>query len=172
MLKDELSTMSLVDFVYNFTMEKLSRHLRHDGNTKHSYFYSSVNIQSDQNYNPNMNQINLSRNFEPVAITTISSKNFTDFISEPHRVSWILFISTSPNELTDSLYLFNLQTVAVLFTSSQCAFCTIFSSILLTISRIFSDADYLKFARIDSDINDLPWQYTMETVPAFIVFNE
>lgn len=64
------------------------------------------------------------------------------------------------------------QAVAVLFSSSQCAFCTIFSSVLLTISRILSDADYLEFARIDSDKNDLPWQYTMETVPAFIIFKK
>lgn len=66
------------------------------------------------------------------------------------------------------------QTKAVLFSSSQCAFCTIFSSILLTVSKILrlDEADYLKLARIDSDKNDLPWHVTMETVPAFIVFND
>ncbi|XP_031632179.1 thioredoxin domain-containing protein 11 [Contarinia nasturtii] len=146
-LKDNLSTMNLIDFVYNYTMNKLSRHLRHDGYTKkHSYFYNSVNNQSDQS-NPNVDRKYTDRNFKTITVSTISSENFTNFISEPQR------------------------TVAILFTSSQCAFCTIFSNILLTISRILNDAPYVKFARIDSDKNDLPWEYTMETVPAFLVFN-
>lgn len=59
----------------------------------------------------------------------------------------------------------------VLFSSTQCAFCTIFSSILISVTRLLKDANYLKFARIDADKNDLPWQFTMETLPALIIFN-
>lgn len=86
-LKETLTTSSLIDFVYNYTMNKLPRHLRHDGNAKHSHFYSPINSQSDENYHPNIDQKNPSRILEPITIASISSENFTNFISDPYRVS-------------------------------------------------------------------------------------
>lgn len=59
----------------------------------------------------------------------------------------------------------------MLFSSSQCAFCKIFSSVLLTVSRILNGENYLVFGIIDSDKNDLPWQFTMESIPTLIVFH-
>lgn len=88
-LKDTLSTTNLIDFVYNYTTNKVSRHLRHDQNIKHSHFYRSVNSQNDQNYNFNAEQRKSNRKFESIAIPTISSENFTNFLSEPHKVSII-----------------------------------------------------------------------------------
>lgn len=86
-LKDTLSTTNLIDFVYNYTTNKVSRHLRHDQNIKHSHFYRSVNSQNDQNYHFNAEQRKSNRKFESIAIPTISSENFTNFLSEPHKVS-------------------------------------------------------------------------------------
>lgn len=72
-------------------MNKLERYLRHDGNAKHSHFYSSLNSQNDENYHPNVGQNNPNRRLVPITIPTISSKNFTNFITEPHRVSVNIF---------------------------------------------------------------------------------
>lgn len=63
------------------------------------------------------------------------------------------------------------QTTAVLFTSTQCAFCKIFSSAILTVSRILSQADFLQFGVIDVDRNDLPWYLTMDSIPTLIIFH-
>lgn len=169
-------------------MKKLTRHLRHDNNAKHSHFFNATNNHnSGKNYHSNTDETsNANRKMESISITILSSENFTNVVFDSHRVSepkkdalkrekakigfhkkkslrkLILFLSFNSFS----------QSVAVLFTSSQCAFCTIFSSVLLTIQRILGDADYVKLARIDSDKNDLPWQYTMETVPAFIIFKK
>lgn len=70
-------------------MNKVTRHLRHDQNTKHSHFYRSVNSQSELNYHPNIDQKITKRKFESIAIPTISAENFTNILSEPHRVSII-----------------------------------------------------------------------------------
>lgn len=165
-LKEALTTANLIDFVHNFTMKKLTRHLRHDNHAKHSHFYKATKSQVETDKN------GVNRKVETVSIAILSAENFSDIIFDPHRVSVCIFKFCDCQESIERNNIWIFQSVAVLFSSSQCAFCTIFSSVLLTIARILKDADYVKFARIDSDKNDLPWQFTMETVPAFIIFNE
>lgn len=41
---------------------------------------------------------------------------------------------------------------------------------LLMSSKILSDFIYLDFVRINSDKNDLPWQYTMDVLPTLLIF--
>lgn len=86
-LKDTLTTVNLIDFVYNYTSNKLTRHLRHDSNAKHSHFYRSVNSQNDENYHPNVDDRFSPKKFDFIEMPILSSENFTDFISEPSRVS-------------------------------------------------------------------------------------
>lgn len=71
----------------------------------------------------------------------------------------------------NTIFFSSIQTTAVLFTSTQCGFCKIFSSALLTVSNILKDANFLKFGVIDVDQNDLKWHLTMTTVPTLIVFH-
>lgn len=61
--------------------------------------------------------------------------------------------------------------MAVLFYSTQCALCTVFTNTLLYVAKVLKHLINLEIVRIDSDKNDLPWQFTMESVPAFIIFN-
>lgn len=86
-LKEPLTTSNLIDFVHNYTTHKLTRHLRNDGNAKHSHFYSSVNSQSSENYYSDFDQKNPTRKIETIAISVLSSENFVEWISDPHRVS-------------------------------------------------------------------------------------
>lgn len=61
--------------------------------------------------------------------------------------------------------------MAVLFYSTQCALCTVFTNTLLYVAKVLKHLVNLEIVRIDSDKNDLPWQFTMESVPTFIIFN-
>lgn len=87
-LKKPLTTINLIDFVYNFTMKKLTRHLRHDNNAKHSHFFNATNNNhnsvKDSQFDENDN---VDRKMESITITILSSENFTNVISDPHRVS-------------------------------------------------------------------------------------
>ncbi|XP_021702450.1 thioredoxin domain-containing protein 11 [Aedes aegypti] len=62
------------------------------------------------------------------------------------------------------------KTVVVHFYSAQCAFCSLLSQHLLTISRMLRHQPLLEFVRIDGDKNDLPWEYTMDAFPTLIIF--
>lgn len=62
------------------------------------------------------------------------------------------------------------KTVVVHFYSAQCAFCSVLSQHLLTISRTLRHQPLLEFVRIDGDKNDLPWEYTMDAFPTLIIF--
>lgn len=62
------------------------------------------------------------------------------------------------------------KTVVVHFYSAQCAFCSLLSQHLLTISRMLRHQPLLEFLRIDGDKNDLPWEYTMDAFPTLIIF--
>lgn len=87
-LKETLTTANLIDFVYNYTTNKLARHLRNDRNVKHSHFYRPINSQSDENYCPGVEEKHLSKKFDFIEVATLSAQNFTDFVSESHRVSF------------------------------------------------------------------------------------
>uniref|UniRef100_A0A182PLS0 Thioredoxin domain-containing protein n=1 Tax=Anopheles epiroticus TaxID=199890 RepID=A0A182PLS0_9DIPT len=62
------------------------------------------------------------------------------------------------------------RTVVVSFYSAQCAFCYIQAHHLLTVSHMLRHQPGLWFVRIDGDLNDLPWEYTMDVFPSLIIF--
>lgn len=62
------------------------------------------------------------------------------------------------------------RTVVVNFYSTQCAFCSILSNHLLTVSRLLRQQPALEFVRIDGDRNELGWEFTMDVFPSLIIF--
>lgn len=60
--------------------------------------------------------------------------------------------------------------VVVFYYSKQCSFCNGISYIFLTVAKKFALLKNLVFARIDGDVNILPWEYTMETYPTILFF--
>lgn len=70
-------------------MKKLTRHLRHDNNAKHSHFFNGTSKENAcKNHEPNIDENNIvNRKMESISIEILSSENFTDVIFDPHRVS-------------------------------------------------------------------------------------
>ncbi|XP_055597743.1 thioredoxin domain-containing protein 11 [Uranotaenia lowii] len=62
------------------------------------------------------------------------------------------------------------KTVVVHFYSTHCAFCSMLSQHLLTISRLLKSQPGLEFVRVDGDRNDMRWEYSMELFPTLIIF--
>uniref|UniRef100_A0A1L8DU29 Putative thioredoxin/protein disulfide isomerase n=1 Tax=Nyssomyia neivai TaxID=330878 RepID=A0A1L8DU29_9DIPT len=62
------------------------------------------------------------------------------------------------------------STDVVLFTSTNCAFCTMMSQNVLQVAQILRRTPHLHFFTIDGDRNDLPWQYQMEYFPSLVIF--
>lgn len=78
------------------------------------------------------------------------------------------------NELSTETYLQTVMQqrkfVVVLYHSKQCFFCNGVSHVLLTTSNIFKNISFIEFARINGDLNILPWEYTMEKYPTVLLF--
>lgn len=70
-------------------MKKLTRHLRHDNNAKHSHFFNVTNNHNSmKNYQSNIDENNnVNRKMESISIMILSSENFTNVVFDPHRVS-------------------------------------------------------------------------------------
>lgn len=82
-----MTTSNLIDFVQNFTTNKLDRHLKSDTNSKHSHFYSPDNKRSKSNYYPYIDQNIPQPKLEFVELQMISSENFIEFIWQANKVS-------------------------------------------------------------------------------------
>lgn len=64
----------------------------------------------------------------------------------------------------------NGKAVLVFYHSKQCSFCNGISYVFLKVAHLLSKVDNLVFARIDGELNDLPWEYTMEAYPTILYF--
>ncbi|XP_018323145.1 thioredoxin domain-containing protein 11 isoform X2 [Agrilus planipennis] len=62
------------------------------------------------------------------------------------------------------------KAVVVMYHSKQCSFCNGISYIFLIVAKILAPLEIVEFARIDGDINILPWEYTMNSFPTIIYF--
>ncbi|BES98104.1 thioredoxin domain containing 11 [Nesidiocoris tenuis] len=62
------------------------------------------------------------------------------------------------------------QNVVVMYHSPYCSFCLSLSNIFLSLSHFLSQVKHLTFARVDGELNDLPWQYTVPTYPSVLFF--
>ncbi|KAK9496835.1 hypothetical protein O3M35_012941 [Rhynocoris fuscipes] len=60
--------------------------------------------------------------------------------------------------------------VAVLYHSPYCSFCLGVSNLFLTLSHLLRNIDDLLLVRLDGEMNDLPWQYTVHSYPSIIFF--
>uniref|UniRef100_A0A0K8S9L4 Thioredoxin domain-containing protein n=2 Tax=Lygus hesperus TaxID=30085 RepID=A0A0K8S9L4_LYGHE len=70
----------------------------------------------------------------------------------------------------DSFALNQSQNVVVMYHSPYCSFCLTLSNLFLSLAYFLRQVRSLSFARIDGELNDLPWQYTVPTYPSVIFF--
>lgn len=62
------------------------------------------------------------------------------------------------------------KAVIVFYYTKQCSFCNGISYIFLTVARQLKSVENVQFARIDGELNILPWEFTMDTFPLIIFF--
>ncbi|KAJ8965120.1 hypothetical protein NQ314_004345 [Rhamnusium bicolor] len=62
------------------------------------------------------------------------------------------------------------KAIIVFYYSKQCSFCNGISYTLLTAAKKLSHVENLLFTRIDGDVNNLPWEYTMDSYPTILFF--
>ncbi|XP_014673984.1 PREDICTED: thioredoxin domain-containing protein 11-like, partial [Priapulus caudatus] len=60
--------------------------------------------------------------------------------------------------------------VLLLYYAPWCGACSGFAHVYLSLAHYFRRAENLVLARINADMNDLPWQYTVEQYPTLIFF--
>ena len=60
--------------------------------------------------------------------------------------------------------------VLLLFYTPWCAFCSAITSTFLTAAKFFTGIDGVLFARLNGDINDLPFEYSVDRYPSLILF--
>ncbi|XP_019764085.1 thioredoxin domain-containing protein 11 isoform X2 [Dendroctonus ponderosae] len=116
---------------------------RFSNNTLTRSMKSSVNVV--HNYTPSY-RIRTEDNADTftVYVEEIDSTNFLDTIQQQNKATVLMYYS------------------------KQCSYCNGISYVFLTLARKLSFVDNLQFARIDGDINILPWEYTMEEFPTIL----
>lgn len=62
------------------------------------------------------------------------------------------------------------KAVIVFYYSKQCSFCSGISYTLLTVAKMLKGVISLQFARLDGDLNILPWAFTLDSYPTVILF--
>ncbi|XP_053955588.1 uncharacterized protein LOC128861470 [Anastrepha ludens] len=81
-----------------------------------------------------------------------------------------IFLEHVNNEmLLKIIELSNLTTIA-LFYSPQCVFSTLASQALIQLSATLDDSSGIQIIRINTQYNDLPWEFKIPSTPTLIVF--
>jgi len=62
------------------------------------------------------------------------------------------------------------ESVLVLYHTKYCSFCVGVSHAFLSVAHLLTDIPNLKFFRVDGEINDLPWQYSVHSYPSILIF--
>uniref|UniRef100_A0A915JM03 Thioredoxin domain-containing protein n=1 Tax=Romanomermis culicivorax TaxID=13658 RepID=A0A915JM03_ROMCU len=57
-----------------------------------------------------------------------------------------------------------------MFQAAWCGTCRNFYNVFQNGAFYFKNWPFLKFATIDADKNDLPWQFTVESYPTIVYF--
>lgn len=70
----------------------------------------------------------------------------------------------------NEIVLDNKKDVVLLFYTSWCAFCNSIANTFLTVAKFFTGIDGILFARINADLNDLPFEYSVDKYPTLIIF--
>lgn len=91
--------------------------------------------------------------------------------SSSHRTNDRVTIEEIPSKLFESRLIGSKKSIVVLFYSSHCAFCTIMSHYLLSLSHLLADFPHIEFLRIDGDKNDLPEKFVSpDAFPSLVIY--
>ncbi|XP_028415895.1 thioredoxin domain-containing protein 11-like [Dendronephthya gigantea] len=60
--------------------------------------------------------------------------------------------------------------VFLMYYTSWCGFCKSVNHIIVSLVQHYKHSEHIRIARLNGDLNDLPWQYTSNSYPSFIFF--
>lgn len=105
-LKNSITTVKLINFIHNFTNNKLHRHLRHNSNLTHSHFYNDEkhynmeyyhqeDAKKNETLNENSEKIRRNTNngqIKFISIKEINAKNFEQHVLKSNKVCFYFFL--------------------------------------------------------------------------------
>ncbi|KAB5523798.1 hypothetical protein PHYPO_G00156550 [Pangasianodon hypophthalmus] len=60
--------------------------------------------------------------------------------------------------------------VLLFYYTGWCGFCTVLNHVLLRLARLFQGNSAFTVARVNVDLNDLPWEFMVDHLPTFLFF--
>ncbi|XP_053694216.1 thioredoxin domain-containing protein 11 [Sabethes cyaneus] len=178
LLKDAISLASMSKFVYDFYNRSYPRFLRANNvafKNTHSFNMSefrkenkrTMQVKRKESSVERKRQVDIEKNASQQVTSKGSHQTMNGQMVPDHEHHYIREINS--RNFQQAVINTN-KTVIVHFYSTQCAFCSLLSQQLLTVSRILRQQPRLEFVRIDGDKNDLQWEYSMDLFPTLIIF--
>ncbi|XP_070581397.1 thioredoxin domain-containing protein 11-like [Ptychodera flava] len=81
-----------------------------------------------------------------VSVTEVTTDNFNDIVLDVEK------------------------DVVLLYYAPWCGFCLRIHPVYLSLAQVFKSAKHLTVARLNADINDLPWEFTVVSYPAILFY--
>ncbi|XP_058818717.1 thioredoxin domain-containing protein 11 [Topomyia yanbarensis] len=171
LLREEISLASIAKFVHDFYNRTYPRFLRSNNvsfRNTHSFNTTEIRRESkrtarEKNVSSNNADIK-QQNVTHERTNRVSQGATGKQLFQHHLMREINSHNFYPAVINSN------KTVIVHFYSTQCAFCSVLSQHLLTVSRMLRHQPRLEFVRIDGDKNDLQWEYSMDAFPTLIIF--
>ncbi|CRK94444.1 CLUMA_CG007951, isoform A [Clunio marinus] len=157
MLDEPVNLNSLSRFIYTYHRGGLKRFLRTNSvQYKHTHFFD-------------INEFLNVKKKEQMEDRDIVGKKKCEMDVGKRKVHHAVIREINSEDFEEAVSRSN-HTSVVLFYSANCAFCSMMSHSLLTVSRIIEEIPNIDFLRIDGDKNDLAWHFTMSEYPTLIIF--
>lgn len=144
LLDEPVNLNSLTRFMYSYHRGGLKRFLRTNSvQYKHTHFFD-------------INEFLNVKQKEQLDTKDIIGKKVCSTDTAKRKAQNVVIKEINSEEFDDAVVRSN-KTVVVLFFSANCAFCSMMTHSVLTVSRILENIPEIEFLRIDGDKNDLAW---------------
>lgn len=144
LLDEPVNMKSLTRFLYAFHRGGLTRFLRTNSvQYKHTHFFD-------------IEEFLTVKKKEQLSDRDMKGKRTCETDTAKRKVHHVVIHEINSEEFNEAVVRSN-KTSVVLFFSANCAFCSMMTHSVLTVSRILTDVPDIEFLRIDGDKNDLPW---------------
>lgn len=138
----------------------------------HYILEKPINSKNIRNFIKKFTTKDLDRSFK--SLTSIKSKNTHSYAKQKSKNSNKSDDRIIIDELNSKTFLPTIlqenKAVVVFYYSKQCSYCNGISYVFLTVALQLQNVKNIQFARIDGELNILPWEFTMDTFPTVIYF--